>query len=206
MNSEGSMSLRQKIAREAANLLYLGFEEEYKQAKLKAASTFGVHFLPTNLEVAEELDKIAEENEGAIRKKRLVRMRREALKLMKILEAYNPVLIGSVWRGTINRKSDIDIVVYNDEPNDVLATLRQNKLKALRTQRMTVTKQGQKKTSLHLHLDLSLREKAEVIVRSLEEINNKDKCEIFGDTAKGLNIRELEKTLEKNPVKRYVPF
>jgi predicted nucleotidyltransferase len=206
LKSEGSLSLRQKLAREAATLLYLGFEKEYKQAKLKAASTFGVHFLPTNLEVARELDRIAEENEGAVRRKRLVRMRREALKLMKILKVYNPVLIGSVWRGTINRKSDIDIVVYSDEPNDVLANLRQNKLKALRTQQVTVTKKGQKKTSLHLHLDLSPREKAEVIIRSLEEINNKDKCEIFGDTAKGLNIRELEKTLEKNPTKRYVPF
>ena len=206
MNSKGSMSLRQKIAREAANLLYLGFEKEYKQAKLKAANTFGMHFLPTNLEVARELDRIAEENEGVIRRKRLVRMRKQALKLMNTLKTYNPVLIGSVWRGTINRKSDIDIVVYNDEPNDVLATLRQNKLKVLRTQRMTVTKQGQKKTSLHLHLDLPTREKAEVIVRSLEEINKKNECEIFGDTVKGLNIRELEKTLEKNPAKRYVPF
>jgi predicted nucleotidyltransferase len=200
------MSLRQKIAREAANLLYLGFEKEYKQAKLKAASTFGVHFLPTNLEVARELDKIAEEKEGAIRGKRLIRMRREALKLMKILKMYNPVLIGSVWRGTINRKSDIDIVVYNDEPNDVLATLRRNKLKVLRIQRMTVTKQGRKKTSLHLHVDLPNREKAEVIVRGFEESNSKDECEIFGDTVKGLNIRELERTLEKNPSKRYVPF
>jgi predicted nucleotidyltransferase len=206
LNSKGSMSLRQKIAREAANLLYLGFEKEYKQAKLKAANTFGMHFLPTNLEVARELDRIAEENEGVIRRKRLVRMRKQALKLMNTLKMYNPVLIGSVWRGTINRKSDIDIVVYNDEPNDVLATLRQNKLKVLRTQRMTVTKQGQKKTSLHLHLDLPTREKAEVIVRSLEEINKKNECEIFGDTVKGLNIRELEKTLEKNPTKRYVPF
>lgn len=206
MNSKGSINLRRKIARETATLLYLGIEKEYKQAKLKAAKTFGVHFLPTNLEVAKELDKIAEENEGATRRKRLIQMRRESLKLMKILKMYNPVLIGSVWRGTIHQKSDIDIVVYHDEPNDVLATLKQNKHKVLRTERMTVTKQGQKKTSLHLHLDLPMKEKVEIIVRSLEEINNKGKCEIFGDTITGLNIRELEKTLKKNPTRRFVPF
>lgn len=206
MNSKGSLNLRQKIAREAATLLYLGVEKEYKQAKLKAAKTFGVHFLPTNLEVAKEFDKIAEENEGATRRKRLVQMRKEALKLMKTLKMYNPVLIGSVWRGTIHRKSDIDMVVYHDEPNDVLATLKQNKLKVLRTERMTVIKQGQKKTSLHLYLDLPTKEKAEIIVRSLEEINNKEKCEIFGDTITGLYIKKLEKTLKENPTKRFVPF
>lgn len=206
MNSKGSTKLRQKIAREAATLLYSGVEKEYKQAKLKAAKTLGTHFLPTNLEVAKEFDKIARENEGATRRKRLVQMRKEALKLMKVLKAYTPVLTGSVWRGTTHRKSDIDIVVYHGEPNDILATLRQNMLRVLRTERMTVTKQGQKKTSLHLHLDSPTKEKVEVIVRSLEEINNKGKCEIFGDTITGLNIQELEKTLDKNPTKRFVPF
>jgi hypothetical protein len=64
-----------RVAREAATLLYFGAEKEYKQAKLKAAKTFGVHFLPTNLEVALELDRIAEEKEGSARKERLVLMR-----------------------------------------------------------------------------------------------------------------------------------
>lgn len=200
------MNLRQKIAREAANLLYLEVEKEYKQAKSKAAKTFGVHFLPTNLEVAKELDKIAEENEGTTRQKLLIQMRKEALKLMKILKAFNPVLIGSVWRGTIHKKSDIDIVVYHDEPNDVLTTLKQSDIKILRTEWVTVTKQGRKKASLHLHLDLPMKEKAEIVVRSLEEIDNKEKCEILGDTVAGLDIRELEKVLKENPTERFVPF
>lgn len=56
--------LKQKIAREAAILLYYGTEKEYKQAKLKAAETFRSRFLPSNLDVALELDNIAEETEG----------------------------------------------------------------------------------------------------------------------------------------------
>jgi hypothetical protein len=39
-------------------------EKEYKQAKLKAARTFGLHFMPTNLEVALEIDKIARKSEN----------------------------------------------------------------------------------------------------------------------------------------------
>ena len=63
--------LKHRVTREAATLLYFGAEKEYKQAKQKAAQTFGVHFLPSNLEVALELDKIAEENEGRKTKRTL---------------------------------------------------------------------------------------------------------------------------------------
>ena len=94
------LDLKHRVAREAATLLYFGEEKEYKQAKTKAAQTLGTHFLPSNLEVALELDKIAEEHEGAKRRERLIEMRKEALKIMRLLSAYCPVLIGSVWRGT----------------------------------------------------------------------------------------------------------
>ena len=116
--------LKCRVAREAATLLYFGAEKEYKQAKEKAAKTLGAHFLPSNLEVALELDKIAEENEGAKRKERLIQMRNEALKIMKLLDAYCPVLIGSVWRGTIRQGSDIDIAVYTDEPEEIVKILK----------------------------------------------------------------------------------
>ena len=91
MNLQNPQILRRKVAREAASLLYSGIEKEYKQAKLKAARTLGVKFVPTNLEVAVELDRIAEEREGAERQERLIRMRKEALQLMSILRAYNPI-------------------------------------------------------------------------------------------------------------------
>ena len=54
-----NFDLKQRVAREAANLLYFGAEKEYKQAKNKAAQILGTNFLPSNLEVAVELDKIA---------------------------------------------------------------------------------------------------------------------------------------------------
>jgi len=206
LSSNISLSLRRKVAKEAAILLYLGVEKEYKQAKLKAAKTFGVHFLPTNLEVAIEFDRIAEEKEGAARQERLIQMRKEALKLMKILKAYNPVLIGSVWRGTIHRGSDIDMIVYPDEGYDVLKLIKQNSFKVLRTERMAVTKRGQKKTSLHIYLELSTKEKTEIIVRSPEEADRKEKCEIYGDVITGLSIQELENVVLKNPTERFVPF
>jgi predicted nucleotidyltransferase len=200
------VDLRCKIAKEAAVLLYFGAEKEYKQAKLKAAKTLGSHFLPTNREVALELDKIAEENEGPARKERLVQMRTDALKAMKILEAYSPLLIGSVWRGTIRRGSDIDIALYHDLPSEIVNLLKANGFDVSKTEWVTVTKKGKTEISFHMYMETSEKQRIEIVVRSSEEASRKRKCEIFGDEIRGLNIRELEKLLKENPARQFVPF
>jgi len=120
------IGLRRKVAKEAAFLLYTSQEKEYKQAKKRAAQTLGVHVLPSNLEVAEELDKIAEEKEGLSRQERLLQMRREALKIMETLKNFHPKLIGSVWRGTIHKNSDIDITTFSQNPEAVYTKPRKN--------------------------------------------------------------------------------
>jgi predicted nucleotidyltransferase len=197
--------LRCKIAREAAVLLYFGAEKEYKQAKLKAAKTLGSHFLPTNLEVALELDRIAEENEGAARKERLSQMRLEGLKIMKILEAYKPLLIGSVWRGTIRRGSDIDIAVYNDAPSEIVNLLNAKGFEASKTEWTTVTKKGKIESAFHIYIEAAGSQRVEIVVRDREEANRKRKCEVFGDEIRGLNLHELEKLLKENPAQKFIP-
>ncbi len=204
MNPDSS-DLRDKIAKEAANLLYLRLEKEYKQAKLKAAHNFGARVLPSNLEVALELDKIAEENEGPARNERLVQMRIEALKIMKILKAYGPVLIGSVWRGTIRRGSDVDITLYSDDSDEIVACLKANEIKISKTERITLAKHGKIETSFHIHAETSNNLNVEISVRNPEEASRKRQCETFGDEIKGLKIQELEKLLKSNPTQRFIP-
>lgn len=200
-----SFTIRTRIAREAANLLYCGMEKEYKQAKLKAAEAYGDTFLPGNLEVAMELDTIADEREGSERKERLIRMRKEALELMKILKNYHPVLVGSVWRGTIHRESDIDITVCHDEPHNVVQVLTQNNLKIKRTENVAVTKKGKRKGSFHIHVELADKENAEIKINSSEDALTKEKCEIYGDDITGLHLHELQKLLNENPTQRFLP-
>jgi predicted nucleotidyltransferase len=205
LNSEHAR-LRSKIAREAATLLYFGAEKEYKQAKLKAAKTLGSHFLPTNLEVALELDRIAEETEGSARKERLTQMRLEALKIMKTLEAYKPVLVGSVWRGTIRRGSDIDIAVYHDSPSEIVNLLKTKGFDVSKTEWTTVTKKGKTESAFHIYGEAAEKHRMEIVVRSLEEAGRKRKCEVFGDEMKGLSPNELEKLLEENPTQKFIPL
>ncbi|MBN1358203.1 nucleotidyltransferase domain-containing protein [Candidatus Bathyarchaeota archaeon] len=203
MNADSD--LRCKIAKEAATLLYFGAEKEYKQAKLKAANTLGAHFLPTNLEVAVELDKIAEAHEGSARKERLVKMRKEALQIMRFLKEYSPILIGSVWRGTIRRGSDIDITVYHDVPDEILNFIKNRGVKISRTEWTTVNKKGKTEESFHVYVETASKQTAEIVVRSPDEADCKRKCEVFGDELKGLNVQELKRVLEENPAQKFIP-
>ena len=193
------------MATEAATLLYYGAEKEYRQAKLKAAKTFGVHFLPSNREIALELDRICEENEGVARREQLIQMRREALDLMTILKAYCPLLIGSVWRGTTRKGSDIDVAIYHDLPEEITTILAGHGFKASKTEWVTVTKNGKTGTSFHIYTATPSKHAAEIVVRSSEEATRKRKCEIFGDEIKGLNIQELTKLLAENPTRKFLP-
>jgi len=45
----------------------------------------------------------------------------------------------------------------------------------------------------------------EVVVRSPERIDIKERCEIYGDSVTGLSHLQLERVLEENPFQKFVP-
>jgi len=200
-----STDLRKRVAREAAALLYTSQEKEYKQAKKRAIKTLGVRILPSNLEVAEELDKIAEEREGQSRQERLLQMRKEALQIMEFLKDFHPKLIGSLWRGTARQNSDIDIVTFSSVPETILAQLQKSNFKIAKTEWLAVTKMGKKESSFHIYLALPSGNDVEVVVRSPERMNRVERCEIYGDVVTGLNYHQLQKILKENPLQKFVP-
>ncbi len=205
MKRNRTKTQRSRVAREAALLLYTSQEKEYKQAKKRAAETLGVRVLPSNLEVAEELDRIAEEREGASRKKLLLRMRREAREIMEILEEFNPRLVGSVWRGTACQNSDIDILTFSQDPIQVLKQLQEHNFVAESSEWRSVTKEGRKEASFHIHLLLSSGDGVEVVVRSPDCLGQPERCETYGDVKTGLNLNQLTKILKENPLQKFVP-
>ena len=131
------MDPRREVAREAARLLYTGASEEYKHAKMQASRSLGIDTMPSNYEVAVELDLLAEELEGKERFQRLVEMREQAFFIMRDLSDYNPALKGSVWRGTVRKGSDIDIDVYSNEPDDITEILEKRYKNQLARLRLT---------------------------------------------------------------------
>lgn len=195
---------RKRLVREAAILLYTSQEKEYKQAKRKAAQTLGVRILPSNFEVAEELDKVAEEIEGSSRKELLLQLRKEALQIMKPLERFQPRLVGSVWRGTAHRNSDIDIRLFSSDPKNIQILLQENNFKIMKAEWSSVTKEGKPESSFHIYLTRPSGN-VEVVVRNPKKINVPERCEIYGDLVTGLSRSQLQRVLKENPFQKFVP-
>jgi len=186
-------------------MLYTGQEKEYRQAKLRAAATLGFHVLPSNAEVAVELDRIADGSEGDRRQESLVQKRRDALGIMQALRRFSPVLAGSVWRGTARRTSDVDIIVYAENLPRLLSVLRRSHYCITRTEVQKVTKKGSEKSSFHVHIELPSSNHAEIVVRNPEEKGRVVLCEIYGDPVVGLTVKQLQKVLEETPLRRFLP-
>lgn len=195
---------REDVARLAARIMYDGKVKEYKDAKEMAAASLGSKALPSNYEVAMELDALTDRLEGDARQNRLIEMREAALQVMKTLTRFKPRLMGSVWRGTARLGSDIDVIVYGDQ-DAVEHDLSQSYTVTGRdTQRFTL--EGLPRSTTHIRLTVMGYE-AEVVVRSPRDIEayGDDRCEIYGDARRGLGVDDLEKLMRVNPLRRFVP-
>jgi predicted nucleotidyltransferase len=200
-----SRSERLKVAREAALLLYHGLASEFKQAKERAAEALGAKILPSNFEVAVEFDRLADEIEGPARRDLIVQMRREALEIMDSLHKFYPRLVGSVWRGTACKGSDIDVLTYSATPEAVTAALLEHGFKIIRTEWRLKTERGVTKAYFHVFTSLPSGNTAEVTVRSLEDLEIVEKCDIYGDVITGLRLPQLREVLSIDPLRKFVP-
>ena len=205
MKGNRTKILRNRVAQEAALLLYTSQEKEYKQAKQRAAEILGARVLPSNFEVAEELDKIAQDREGSERKEQLLRMRKEAKQIMEVLAEFCPRLVGSVWRGTARKNSDIDIHTFSEEHNHVMEELQKHNYEINSSERRSVTKTGKKESNVHIQILLQSGDCVEVVVRSPECVGHQERCETYGDIKSGLRLNQLTKVLEENPLQKFVP-
>ena len=198
------MSTRQDVAREAARLLYNRSVKEYKDAKEMAASSLGSRALPSNYEVAVELDTLTDEYEGPGRQRMLTRMREIALDVMRTLGELSPVLIGSTWRGTVRKGSDIDIVVYH--PNSIKVTQMLGKYLIIEAEQTQFIIDGMPRTSTHITMVID-EHPVEVVVRPPEdrEYYRDERCETYGDFKRGIGLRELEKLMSSDPLRRFIP-
>ena len=198
------MPTRTEVAREAARLLYNRTIKEYKDAKEMAAASLGTRALPSNYEVAVELDRLVEERAGSDRLTRLIEMREIAVTVMKLLSEYDPVLIGSVWRGTPRQGSDIDIVVYCDNPEEIEEKLAELDLTG--SEQKTFTLGGLPRTSTHIEAQVK-EHTVEVVVRPTrdKEYYREERCETYGDLKRGIRLPELEKLIQLDPLRRFIP-
>src|SRR5580765_1797044 len=156
MKGMADIKLRQAIALEAARLMYERAESEYYTAKRKAAKrlcrgTVKPENLPSNSEIRDQIQVFARIHEGDKRTEHLRDMRLEALRLMRILRAFRPRLIGSVMTGHVRKGSDIDIHVFTDAPGLLTDTLERENYQ-FDLERKQITKFQEARTFTHIHI------------------------------------------------------
>ena len=205
MNGNRVKILRNRVAQEAALLLYTSQEKEYKQAKKRAAMNLGTRIFPSNFEVAQELDSLCEQREGPKREEMLIRMRMEEKEIMAILKMFNPRLVGSVWRGTVHQNSDIDIHTFFQDNQEIVEKLQNQKYVIKSSEWRSITKNGKKESSYHINLILPSNDSVEISVRSLDCLGISERCEIYGDNKIGLNLKQLSRILKENPLQKFIP-
>src|SRR5262245_58051257 len=190
--------LRYQIAFEAARLMYERVESEYFTAKRKAARRLGrdakPEDLPSNAEIRDLIQTFARLHEGDRRTAKLRAMRLAALRLMRILRAFRPRLIGSVLTGHVRKGSDIDLHVFSDSVEAVAATLEGEGL-AYDVERKPAVKHGEKRLFTHVHVTDQFN--FELTVYAEDQAHYFFKSSITGNAIERASIRELENLLDR---------
>ncbi len=115
--------LRRALAQEAARIMSEQGIDDFGIAKRKAAERLGatdISVLPKNTEIEEALAAHHRLFEGHTHTSALSALRETALKAMRLLERFEPRLVGPVLSGTASAHSEITLHVFSEGPEPVL--------------------------------------------------------------------------------------
>jgi hypothetical protein len=197
--------VRREIALRAAQLMYSREVAEYYTAKRKAAKMVAgagaerLRDLPSNREIREQILAIAELAEGEQRFKNLRRMRLDALRMMRLLAAWRPHLIGSVLTGHIRAGSDIDLHIFCDSPVLIIERLEAEGL-ACELEHKRVRKHNEERVFTHIHVTPTrtgpgTASSIELTVYAADKVNYPFKSSITGTRIERADIAHLEALL-----------
>jgi hypothetical protein len=191
--------LRQAIALEAARLMYERVESEYYTAKRKAAKRLcrrGLkpENLPSNAEIRDQIQVFARIHEGDQRTEHLREMRLEALRVMRLLRAFRPRLIGSVMTGHVRKGSDIDIHVFTDSVG-LVTDLLQGEGYQFDVERKQVVKHNEARVFTHVHI--YDRFNFELTVYPEDKAHYVFRSSVTGKAIERASVRELEELLAR---------
>ncbi|MCC5867608.1 MAG: hypothetical protein JJU27_03770 [Gammaproteobacteria bacterium] len=121
-----SSTAPQRLAEEAARILFDEAIDDYGLAKRKARERLGLPSnmsLPKNTEVEQALMTLQRLFGGAAHDARIRQMRETAAEAMRVLEAFRPRLVGPVLAGTATDASAVNLHLFADPAEEVLMVL-----------------------------------------------------------------------------------
>lgn len=114
--------LRIRVAEEAARIMREQGIRDFLLAKRKAADRLGIvdrHALPANQEIADALAAQQRLFGGAAHHDNLRTLRATALAAMRLLQGFNPRLVGPVLAGTATPHTDVSLHLFAATPEEV---------------------------------------------------------------------------------------
>jgi hypothetical protein len=150
--------------------------------------------LPSNAEIRDQIQSFARLHEGPSRFARLREMRLEALRLMRILAAFRPRLIGSTLTGHVRAGSDIDLHVFSDSVEAVTSALEAEGM-VFDVERKRVRKHGEERIFTHVHVQD--RFAFELTIYGSKLAHFVFKSSITGKPIERASVRELEEFLRE---------
>lgn len=114
--------LRRALAQEAARIMSEQGIDDYRLAKRKAAERLGatdISVLPKNTEIEEALAEHQRLFESHTHSSTLAALRRTALQAMRLLQKFQPRLVGPVLSGTASAHSEVNLHLFADGTESV---------------------------------------------------------------------------------------
>jgi hypothetical protein len=121
-----SDNLRRALAQEAARIMAEHGIRDFLVAKRKAAERFGVTdsaVLPKNTEIETALAEYQRLFGGASHARTLHAQRSAALAAMRLLQGFEPRLVGAVLSGTATEHSGVQLHLFAERPEAVAISL-----------------------------------------------------------------------------------
>lgn len=121
--------LRRALAQEAARIMSEQGIDDYGLAKRKAAERFGatdIAVLPKNTEIEAALADHQRLFEADTHSSTLDDLHRTALRAMRLLERFEPRLVGPVLSGTASTHSEVNLHLFADGTESVALHLMDN--------------------------------------------------------------------------------
>lgn len=174
---------------------------EYRDAKRKAARRFGAEkeislgsYLPSNAEIHEELRRLIELYDEKVLPERLLQLRILALRYMELMEPFRPCLVGSVLSGVVTERSDVDLHLFAESPEDVEEFLKK-KLVPFEAEVVTIQRGGEFIEYPHLYLE-DEGIVIECTVYPPDDIHRAPKSSITGKPMERADIKKLTRLIE----------
>ena len=121
-HNKSTQKLRMEIAHAAAKIMAVDGINDYLSAKKKAAMQLGIHqkkYMPANIEIEQALMDYQRLFQQDSQPRHLQTLRQTAVNAMRLLEPFEPLLVGPVLSGTATKHSAVMLHLFCDEPEQI---------------------------------------------------------------------------------------